>query len=157
MSEQCTPRPGEIWRYECPMIGDRIGVVDATGRATVIDGDNDIPKTARPVELIGYTARYDALAESRAEVEKLRVAVDDATSFYHQALEERDEYRAEVERLRADLDSAAYRAGQTQGELGAALAAVERVWGWYGTVRYALTPHQQGQFVRALDGGERDE
>ena len=61
MSEQCTPRPGEIWRYECPMIGDRVGVVGATGRATMIDGDNRIPVDARPVELIGYTAGFVAL------------------------------------------------------------------------------------------------
>lgn len=36
----------------------------------------------------------DALAESLAEVERLRQAVDDAVHLYHAALEERDEARA---------------------------------------------------------------
>lgn len=56
-----TPQPGEIWRYTSPLIGDRTGVVDATGRATMIDGDNNIPRDARPVELIGYTVGFVAL------------------------------------------------------------------------------------------------
>ncbi len=43
----------------------------------------------------------DALAESRAEVERLRQAVDDAVHLYHAALEERDEARAAIERGRA--------------------------------------------------------
>ncbi len=52
------PRPREIWRYTCPVIGDRVGVLDAVGRATVIDGDNHLPADADPTELVGYTREY---------------------------------------------------------------------------------------------------
>lgn len=41
---------------------------------------------------------------------------------------QRDDALAEVERLRADLEGAAYRAGQQQGKLARAEAAVDRAW-----------------------------
>ena len=48
--------------------------------------------------VIGRAA--DALAESLAEVDRLRQAVDDAVHLYHQALEERDEALAAIARVR---------------------------------------------------------
>ena len=105
MSEKSSPRPGEIWRYECPLIGDRVGVVGATGRATVIDGDNAIPKTARPVELIGYTAGYVELRGFGLEGDwsKLSRELHAAEALADRRAQQRDVARARAEKAEAEL------------------------------------------------------
>lgn len=86
----------------------------------------------------------DALAESRAEVERLRAECAEM-------LLSRAELADEAQRLRSYRD----RMPDWKQDRDEALAAIERVRGWYGTVRYALTPHQQREFDRALDGGDQ--
>ncbi|WP_448222419.1 hypothetical protein [Gordonia iterans] len=100
MSEKSSPRPGEIWRYECPMIGDRVGVVGAAGRATMIDGDNNIPRDARPVDLIGYRAWCVDLLRSELEAGRDDPIDWNATCFLNE-IAEREPWRVlrEVDKL----------------------------------------------------------
>ena len=105
MSEKRTPQPGEIWRYTIPAVGDRVGVVGAAGRATVIDGDNGVPKTARPVELIGYAARYvDQLrAEPEGDWSKLSRELHAAEALADRRAQQRDAAIARAEKAEAEL------------------------------------------------------
>lgn len=100
MSEKRTPRPGDIWRYTIPAVGDRVGVVGATGRATMIDGDNNIPRDARPVELIGYRAWCVDLLRSELEAGRDDPIDWNATCFLNE-IAEREPWRVlrEVDKL----------------------------------------------------------